>query len=186
MTDTHISMTSFSWARWDLKNFLPSYLPISAFGVARVTGVSYSAQPKNQFLIQCFKILCVWDRVLLCRPCWPWIHNPLASASQVLGLQACTITPSFCVCLVLFKNFFKLLLYWGYILAFTKVLTTYHSWIHPRHHSPLSPSPIIFVLVSPIKWVILLMFMFATHTADTQYMFTRQIKHVWQKTVITW
>jgi hypothetical protein len=31
---------------------------------------------------------------------------------------------------------------WGYIVAFTKVLTIYqiyHTWIHPLHHSPLSP-----------------------------------------------
>jgi hypothetical protein len=37
-------------------------------------------------------------------------------------------------------------LWWGYIVAFTKVLTIYqvcHSCIHPPHHSPLPPpSPI--------------------------------------------
>jgi hypothetical protein len=32
------------------------------------------------------------------------------------------------------------LLYEGYIVTFTKVLTICHSWIHPLHHSPLSPS----------------------------------------------
>jgi hypothetical protein len=31
------------------------------------------------------------------------------------------------------------LLYWGNIVKFTKVLTTYHNWIHPLDHSPLSP-----------------------------------------------
>jgi hypothetical protein len=35
-----------------------------------------------------------------------------------------------------------LLLYLGYIVTFTKVLTIYHSWIHPLHRSPLSPPPI--------------------------------------------
>jgi hypothetical protein len=34
---------------------------------------------------------------------------------------------------------------WGYIVAFTKVLTKcqiYHTWIHPLHDCPLFPSPI--------------------------------------------
>jgi hypothetical protein len=36
--------------------------------------------------------------------------------------------------------FFKLLLlYWMYIVTFTEVLTIYHSWVRPLHHSPLSP-----------------------------------------------
>jgi hypothetical protein len=34
-----------------------------------------------------------------------------------------------------------LLLYWGYIVTFTKVLTIYHSWIRTLHYSPLSPAP---------------------------------------------
>jgi hypothetical protein len=33
---------------------------------------------------------------------------------------------------------FLLLQYWGYIVTFIKVLTLYHSWIHPLHYSPLS------------------------------------------------
>jgi hypothetical protein len=37
---------------------------------------------------------------------------------------------------------FLLLLYWGHIVTFTKVLIIYHSWIYPLHHSPLSPLPI--------------------------------------------
>jgi hypothetical protein len=41
--------------------------------------------------------------------------------------------------------FFFLLLCWGYIVAFSKVLTIYqiyHNWIYyPFHHSPLSPDP---------------------------------------------
>jgi hypothetical protein len=35
---------------------------------------------------------------------------------------------------------------WGYIVAFTKVLAMnqlYYTWIHPLHHSPLSPHPLI-------------------------------------------
>jgi hypothetical protein len=35
------------------------------------------------------------------------------------------------------KYIFKLLLYWGYTVTFTKVFTIHHSWIHPLHHSPL-------------------------------------------------
>jgi hypothetical protein len=33
------------------------------------------------------------------------------------------------------------LLYWGYIVTFTKFLTIYHSRIHPLHHYSLSPYP---------------------------------------------
>jgi hypothetical protein len=44
-------------------------------------------------------------------------------------------------CLTCRPHFIFLLLYWGYIVAFTKVLTMYHSWIHSFHHSPLSPLP---------------------------------------------
>jgi hypothetical protein len=33
--------------------------------------------------------------------------------------------------LKLFKFYFWLLLYWGCIVTFAKVLTIYHSWIHP-------------------------------------------------------
>jgi succinate-acetate transporter protein len=32
-------------------------------------------------------------------------------------------------------HFGFLWLYWGYIVTFTKVLTIYHSWIHPLHRS---------------------------------------------------
>jgi hypothetical protein len=49
------------------------------------------------------------------------------------------ITTSLRLCFFFFL--FLLLLYWGYIVTFTKVLITYHSWIHPLHHSPLSPPP---------------------------------------------
>jgi hypothetical protein len=48
------------------------------------------------------------DRVSLCIPGYPGTHsvdqaglelrNPLASASQVLGLKVCATTPSFCHC----------------------------------------------------------------------------------------
>jgi hypothetical protein len=36
-----------------------------------------------------------------------------------------------------------LLLYWGYTVTFIKALTLCHNWIHPIHHFPLSPSPIL-------------------------------------------
>jgi hypothetical protein len=38
-------------------------------------------------------------------------------------------------------RFIYLLLCWGYIVTFTKVLIIYHSWIYPFHHSPLFPLP---------------------------------------------
>jgi hypothetical protein len=36
---------------------------------------------------------------------------------------------------------FFLLLYWGYTVTFTEVLSIHYSWIHPLHHSPLSLLP---------------------------------------------
>jgi hypothetical protein len=45
--------------------------------------------PKSFFFFFC-------DRVSLCNPGWPQIHNPLASAFQVLRLQACTTMPGPC------------------------------------------------------------------------------------------
>jgi hypothetical protein len=41
-----------------------------------------------------------------------------------------------------------LLLCWGYMVAFRKVLKIYHTWIHSFHHSPLSPAPHIPGIVS--------------------------------------
>jgi hypothetical protein len=35
---------------------------------------------------------------------------------------------------IIFPFFVILLLYWGYIVTFTKFLTVYHSWICPLHH----------------------------------------------------
>jgi hypothetical protein len=48
-----------------------------------------------------------------------------------------------------FTFFFFYCAEWGYIVAFTKVLTVYqiyHTWMHPLHHSPLSPF-ILFLLL---------------------------------------
>jgi hypothetical protein len=36
---------------------------------------------------------------------------------------------------------FLLLLYWGNIIRFLKVLKVYHNYIHPLHHSSLSALP---------------------------------------------
>lgn len=33
-------------------------------------------------------VLLFWDMASICNPCWPSIHDPPASASQVLGSQA--------------------------------------------------------------------------------------------------
>jgi hypothetical protein len=40
-----------------------------------------------------------------------------------------------------FLFFIMSLLYWGYTVTFTKVLTIYHNWIYSLHHSPLSLLP---------------------------------------------
>jgi hypothetical protein len=57
--------------------------------------------------------------------------------------------------LFLFMNFFVFFFYccawWGYIVAVTKVLTIcqiYHTWIHALHHSSLSSTPPIHVIIS--------------------------------------
>jgi hypothetical protein len=39
---------------------------------------------------------------------------------------------------ILFLSIYFLLLYWGYIVTFTKVLTIFHNWVNTLHHSPLS------------------------------------------------
>jgi hypothetical protein len=49
-------------------------------------------------------------------------------------------------------SFFYCCAGWGYIVAFTKVLTIYqiyHSWIHPLHHSPLPPQQTLFEISIP-------------------------------------
>jgi hypothetical protein len=47
-------------------------------------------------MIFCFVLVWFgfWDRILLCRPDWPWSHDPPASTSWLLGLQVCLTTPS--------------------------------------------------------------------------------------------
>jgi hypothetical protein len=47
------------------------------------------------------------------------------------------VSGTFYICFLIFVII--LLLHWGYIVTFTKVLTIYHSWIYPLYHSPLSP-----------------------------------------------
>jgi hypothetical protein len=72
------------------------------------------------FFLFCFVLFSVfWDRVSLFSPGCPGTHfvdqaglefrNPLASASRVLGLKACTTTPSFCYFLRLwnYKNAYE-------------------------------------------------------------------------------
>jgi hypothetical protein len=65
------------------------------------------------------------------------------------------LTSSFLICIpfISFSWFFLscfftfhlfiiiLLLYWGYNVTFTNVLTIQHSQIHPLHHSPLPLTP---------------------------------------------
>jgi hypothetical protein len=41
-----------------------------------------------------------------------------------------------------FPFYFLLLLFWVYIVTFTKFLTIYHSWIYSFFYSPSSPHPI--------------------------------------------
>jgi hypothetical protein len=47
----------------------------------------------------------------------------------------------FCYYMLSFVSYFLLSLHWGHIVTLTKVLTTYPCWVHPLHHSPLSPFP---------------------------------------------
>jgi hypothetical protein len=53
--------------------------------------------------------------------------------------------------------YFLLVLCWGYIVTFTKVLTIYNSCIHSVHLSPLFPSPIprivLTVLIFPFIYM---------------------------------
>jgi hypothetical protein len=53
---------------------------------------------------------------------WLWTVILCISASWMLALQVWATSTGY---------FFFLLLYWGCIVAFTNILTIYHSWIHP-------------------------------------------------------
>jgi hypothetical protein len=44
-------------------------------------------------LVGLFSFLFFWYRVLLCSTSWPWTQDSPASASQVLRLQVCILTP---------------------------------------------------------------------------------------------
>jgi len=69
----------------------------------------------------------------LCRPCWPQIHKDwLASASWVLGLKVCTMTP--CILVEFLIEIFKINLL---------TLHTYHSFLS------FSPPRISFLLPPP-------------------------------------
>jgi hypothetical protein len=67
----------------------------------------------------------------------------LIMAPALVGLKCSSPVVLICISLVLiilnstedFKILFLLLLYLGYIVTLTKVLTTYHSWNHPIHPS---------------------------------------------------
>jgi hypothetical protein len=60
-----------------------------------------------------------------------WVH--------VLYVIVCK-RDSYCICFLNF-NLFLLLLYWEYILTFSKDLTTYHNRVDALHHTPLTSSP---------------------------------------------
>jgi hypothetical protein len=64
------------------------------------TGVQ-TVNRSNTHLFFCWHCFCFvpGDRVLLCSPGWPWIHNLSALAFWVLGLQAWITTP--CIYLLL-------------------------------------------------------------------------------------
>jgi hypothetical protein len=92
-----------------------------------------------------------WDRAhyySLCSPVWPPIPN-LPQPPQCLNCShmqpwlSRLLYKNIFVCLVWFFGLFLLLvLYWGYIVTFAKVLTLYHTWAHPPHDSPFPLSPI--------------------------------------------
>jgi hypothetical protein len=51
-----------------------------------------------------------------------------------------------------FTSFFIILLYWEYIVTFTKVLKIYFSWVHPLHHSLLFPHlPFLELFLQPAQ-----------------------------------
>jgi hypothetical protein len=78
--------------------------------------------------------------------CLGWPQTLWSQPPQELGLQTwATVSglKSLYFLILLFLLFFKFLFFivQGCIVAFTKVLKIYHSWIHSLHHSPLSLLP---------------------------------------------
>lgn len=52
---------------------------------------------ENLCLLSMRPIRAVWDRVFICSPSSPWTHNPPATASPALKLQAGAKTPGSCL-----------------------------------------------------------------------------------------
>jgi hypothetical protein len=63
----------------------------------------------------------------------PTSHHPLRQTNKFCSLYiyACKYTHDhICIFIYIIYFIFIILLHWGYIVTFTKVLTIYHSWIH--------------------------------------------------------
>jgi hypothetical protein len=72
--------------------------------------------------------------------CWNSILSYVIVALIYVPFFCPSTSTAFVADFLLFLHCFILLLfYWGNNVACTKGLTIYHSWIHPLHHSPLSP-----------------------------------------------
>jgi hypothetical protein len=76
--------------------------------------------------------------------CRPWVQAPVPQKTNKQNHRYSRRNNLPCdkvsILFYIFSNFIILLLFWGYTVTFIKVLT-YISWIHPLHHSPLSPFP---------------------------------------------
>jgi hypothetical protein len=76
-----------------------------------------------------------WGRnISSSRPAWS-THWELVSKTNKQKVYV-SVLFSFLILLSYFFTLF-ILLYWRYIMTFTKVLIIYHSWIHPFHHCPM-------------------------------------------------
>jgi hypothetical protein len=106
----------------------------------------------DQRSIFLFSFLVFQDRVSLCSLGYPGTHsvdqavlelrNPPASASQVLGLKACTTTPS--LCLIFLIKYFLYLHFKCYPLSWFPLRKSPPPAPQPSHsHSWPWPSPIL-------------------------------------------
>jgi hypothetical protein len=95
-------------------------------------GVSREVKPKSYVLEK--KLYQSGSHFIMYINITYYLVRDLVEVLSFLGLREFNWINSF------FNLFFIILLYWGYIVAFTKVLTICH-WIHPLHHF-LPPPPI--------------------------------------------
>jgi hypothetical protein len=67
-------------------------------------------------------------------------HNP-PNLYLLCSWECVPLCPTLFILMVSFETkYFYIIVVWGHIMVFTKVITIYLSWIHPLHYSPLIPS----------------------------------------------